>query len=359
MTHHKTMNIQFKNTLIFTALFGIIFVLFFALGDALIPLLLAFFMAYLLFPLIIKLERRGLNRNASIFILFTLIFGAVAGASVLVIPSLISDGKELVEKMPALTVKAVQKVELIGDGLGIDLDLSRNAIEGHVREHLGAVIDGVRSWGSKILGHTFSGITNWILAILNLFLIPLFFFYLVNDFEKISGEIKSLIPRNLLPKLEHYAGLSNRALSGYIRGQLMVAFCLAILYAIGLFAVGLKFGLLIGIISGLISIIPYAGLMLGFITAVIVALANYTGPGVLIGLSLVFIIVQALEGTIITPKLVGDKVGLSSLATMLALIVGGNLFGVVGMLLAIPCASILKSILADLKEEYIKSELYK
>jgi len=181
----------------------------------------------------------------------------------------------------------------------------------------------------------------------------------VNDFEKIANGLKSFVPPAYLPKLKHYAKLSNTVLSGYIRGQLMVALILGVLYAIGLSLVGLKFGLLIGLLAGLISIIPYAGFTIGFATALFVGLANFTGWGPIVGIAAVFTAVQALESTVITPNLVGDKVGLSAFATMLALIIGGNLFGLVGMIIAIPLAAIAKAILSELKEEYKKLEFYK
>jgi predicted PurR-regulated permease PerM len=160
------------------------------------------------------------------------------------------------------------------------------------------------------------------------------------------------------PRLNHYLTLSNRVLSGYIRGQLIVAFILGMLYSAGLMIVGLRFGLLIGIVTGFISIIPYAGFTLGFVAALMVAITHASGWGVIFGVIAVFLTVQALEGTVITPKFVGNQVGLSSLATLLALIVGGNVFGLTGIILAIPTAAVLKSILWDLKDEYQKLDIY-
>lgn len=133
---------------------------------------------------------------------------------------------------------------------------------------------------------------------------------------------------------------------------------LSILYGFGLWATGLKFGLIIGLISGMISIIPYAGFTLGFLAAIIMGVANFTGVDTLVGIIIVFAIVQVLEGFIITPKLVGDKVGLSPFVTILVLIIGGNLFGLLGMLLAIPVGAIAQALLQDLLKEYKKSNLY-
>jgi predicted PurR-regulated permease PerM len=198
----------------------------------------------------------------------------------------------------------------------------------------------------------FSGVAQGLIAVLNLCLIPLFFFYLINDYEKMSANLKSFVPPTLQPRLAKYLRLSNAVLSGYIRGQLMVALVLGVLYAAGLSLVGLKFGVLIGFVSGLMSIIPYAGFTLGFIAALVVAMANYTGMTPVFGVVVVFVSVQLLESLWVTPKLVGDKVGLSALATTLALIIGGNWFGMVGMMVAIPVAAIVKAVLAEVKAEY-------
>jgi predicted PurR-regulated permease PerM len=133
-----------------------------------------------------------------------------------------------------------------------------------------------------------------------------------------------------------------------------VAGILSLLYAIGLTLIGLKFGFLIGLLSGFLSIIPYAGFTIGFTVSLLIGAANYEQLSSLFGVVAVFSVVQSLEGTLITPKLVGNKVGLSSLTTMLALIIGGNLLGIIGMLIAIPIAAILKNITLELKTEFLK-----
>jgi Predicted permease len=261
------------------------------------------------------------------------------------------------KELPKNTSVAIDKIEEISKKLGIKIDFSRNNVQRYIKNNINKVSGSLLKGISKGVIGTFTSIVNWLIAILNLFLIPVFFFYVINDFEQIINEIKSYIPDFILPKLTHYIHLINDVLHGYIRGQLMVALILAGLYATGLSIVGLKFGILIGIISGLISVIPYAGFTLGFLAAIVTGLANNTGLGPIFGIVTVFTIVQLLEGFVITPKLVGNKVGLSSFATMLALIIGGNLLGLFGMLIAIPAAAILKSIVIDLKEEFHSFQL--
>ena len=329
------------------------------LGDALTPLILSFGLAYLVYPLIKKLEEKGVSRTYSVPGVFAAIVVVVLVIAALVLPGLISDGQSFLKELPANSTKALLKIELLSEQVGYPLDLSRDSLGTYIKEHVAEISGGLLKSVSKGLQSSFAGISKWLIAILNLFLIPLFFFYVINDYEKLTKELKSFIPKSALPKLTHYMDLSNTVLSGYIRGQLMVALALGGLYAVGLSIVGLKFGFLIGLLSGLISIIPYAGLSIGFVSALVIGLANYSGMGQIAGIVTVFLIVQALEGMVITPKLVGDKVGLSAFTTMLVLIIGGNLLGLMGMLMAIPVAAIIKSIIGELKQEYQQLDIYK
>lgn len=343
---------------IILSLIFILSIAIFGLGDALAPLLFSFVLAYLVFPLINKLEKKGIQRNFSVTAIFISFFLLLTLTIALILPGLINDSKEFIGELPTSSERAITKIEEIGKNLGYQIDLSTESIKEYVKNHISEISTNFIKSLSLGIKNSVNGALQWLLAVLNLFLIPLFFFYVVNDYENINKEIRSFIPKNIRPKLGRYLSLSNTVLSGYIRGQLLVALALSILYAAGLSIVGLKFGFLIGLFSGLISIIPYAGFTIGFATAMIIAFANYVGIGQIAGVVSVFIIVQSLEGMIITPKLVGDKVGLSALATMLALIIGGNIFGLMGMLIAIPIAAIAKTILAELKNEYQKLELF-
>lgn len=348
------MIVKYKPALIVVSLLGIFLLILFGLGDALHPLLLSFGLVYLLFPIVKKLENKGISRNIAVSVVFGLVVLMTLTSLALVVPGLVRDIQSFLKELPQISTKAIQKIELLAEKIGLSLDLSRDAIGLYIKEHASLVSGGFVKSLSNGLKISFIGASRWLVMILNLFLVPLFFFYVLNDYEKLSSEIKSFIPKTVLPKLSHYMDLSNTVLSGYVRGQLIVALLLSVLYALGLALVGLKFGILIGLLSGLLSIIPYAGFFIGFITAIIVSLANFVGLDQIFGIVVVFAIVQGLEGFVITPKLVGDKVGLSAFATMLALIIAGNLFGFVGMLIAIPAAAIMKSIISELKIEYQK-----
>jgi predicted PurR-regulated permease PerM len=328
------------------------------LGNALTPLLISFGLAYLIFPLVKKMETKGIRRNHAVLSVFSLFSIILIAGLVLVVPRIVSDAGDFANELPEITSRAIDKVDKVASKLGYELDLSKEGLLKLVDTYSSSLSANVAKNVAEGVGQVFSGVAGWLISILNLFLVPLFFFYVINDFEKISTEIGSYIPKSARPRLSRYLTLSNTVLSGYIRGQLMVALILGCLYAIGLSFLGLKFGAVVGLVTGLVSIIPYAGFTLGFLTAVLIALANFSGFELIIGIVILFTAVQILESIFITPKLVGDKVGLSSLATMLGLIIGGNLLGVTGMLMAIPVAAITKLIFVDLKKEYQQLDFY-
>lgn len=352
------MSKSIRPILIISTLLLLLSVLLFGLGSALPPLLFSFAISYLFFPLVMKLEKKGMKRNYVISLIFLLLIIVLCLAAALVLPALIDDIQAFFGELPANVAKAFQKIESIAKEFGYNLNLNKETILVYIKSNASKLADEFLNGIAASLKISVKGISSWIINILNIFLIPLFFFYLMSDYEKIINGFQSYIPRTILPKLQHYFSLSNEVISGYIRGQLMVALILGILYATGLWLVGLRFGLLIGFISGLISIIPYAGFTIGFATAIIVALADYSGAGQVIGIVGVFSVVQTAESFYITPKIVGDKVGLSSLATILALIIGGNLLGLIGMLIAIPTAAICKTLITDLKAEFHQLDLF-
>ena len=342
-----------KAALIFIGLFILFAIFIYGLGGSLFPLAFSFGLAYLFFPFIKKLEVKGYSRNYTVPALFLILLLTFLLVLALIIPGLISDAQSFAKELPNYSNQAASKIENRLSSLGYEIDLNKENLSQLIKEQTSRInIKTLLSFTSG-LQTSIGGFTKWVLSLLNLFLIPLFFFYVISDYEKILSEARSFLPKSLHRKTDHYLSLIDQALSGYIRGQLMVASCLSSLYALGLGFIGLKFGFLIGIITGLMSIIPYAGFSAGLFISLIVALANPSdGSTLIFSVLFVFVFIQILEGFILTPKLVGNKVGLSSFATMLALIIGGNLMGLFGMLIAIPVTSILKSVLVDVKAQY-------
>lgn len=328
------------------------------LGPAVLPLVLSFFVAYLVFPAIVRLEKFGINRAVSVSAVFLLIVLICLGLLAAIIPSLLFEARRFLTELPAMGVTAAERIERLLLDFGLPVVIDQESVREMLLQYSNSLsLSALKPMG-LLVSRSVAGVLGSVLGLLNLFLFPLFFFYIILDYERIVRQLSELIPKQYRPGWQKFEEHVGEVFSGYIRGQILVAFILSLLYAIGLGLAGVKFGVLIGLIAGLLNIIPYVGFLLGFGTAMIVTLADYSGIGSVLVVVLVFAIVQTLEGFVITPKLVGDKVGLSSFITMLALIVGGNAGGLVGILMAIPIAAIAKRVLCDVRESYFRSDLY-
>lgn len=305
------------------------------------------------------MEARGLKRSYSVIGVFVLFAVFAISVLTLIVPVLIEDVKIFFNELPKSTNQALGNLKVFLGYVGYEVDFSSQGIKEILNDFATSISGDFVKSISQIIKNAFANFFSALLVVLNLFLIPVFFYFLINDFELISSKSSEFLPLSWRPKIRHYVYQGNIVLSGYIRGQLSVALILAVLYAFGFSIAGVRFGLLIGLSTGLLSIIPFVGSLLGFATAMTISLANFSGFANLAGVLFVFVAVQALEGILITPKLVGNKVGLGVLPTMLAIIIGGNLFGFFGMIIAIPTAAILKLIFTDLHEEYKSLTFYK
>jgi predicted PurR-regulated permease PerM len=193
---------------------------------------------------------------------------------------------------------------------------------------------------------------------LNLVMIPVVAFYLLRDWDDLVERVHALIPRAVEPVVSRLARESDDVLGAFLRGQLSVMLVLGAFYGVGLWLVGVSVGPLIGMIAGLISFVPYLGAITGVVMGVIAALVQYQDwTHVLLVLG-VFAVGQTLEGYVLVPKLVGDKIGLHPVAVIFAVLAGGELFGFLGVLLALPVASVVMVVLRYLHARYTQSELY-
>ena len=314
----------------------------YSLGLAIYPLLISFGFAYFFFPLLKALESRKIPRQVSVLCVFIFSTLATVGLLALAIPKIADESIQFFQELPALTDRLLVQVEDLAKEYGLQFHYSSKQLSQMILGSISQISAGMLQKVTSSLTGFFGSIFQFILVLINLALIPLFFFYMIGSYEKIIALIRRWIPIECPERLQRYIDDSDEVLSGYLRGQLLVGLILGIMYSVGLSWVGVPFGLLIGALTGLLSIIPYVGALFGFFSSLLLVLANWNGPQTLLGLLAVFAVVQGLEGTVITPRLVGNKVGLPPLVTMLALIIGGNLLGLVGMLFAIPIAAFLK-----------------
>lgn len=336
--------------------FAIIFVLIIiGMGNALSPLLFSAALAYLVFPIIKKLESYKIRRSVAVLFVF---FCILTGFTLFLfgfLPYLAEQTQFFLQQLPHYLNSAILLVTDFFSKKGILIAFDKPLLLTWLHNLLPKISLSSATSFLAVLKNGIGSIWSGLLFLLNLCLFPLFFFYVINDYENIRQEIISMIPTTLWPKIQIFLGHCNVILSGYIRGQLLVALILALLYSLGLGLAGLSFGFLIGLIAGLLSIIPYVGFFIGFATSILVWAATDMTGLLLTKILVVFIVIQLVEGFWITPKLVGNKVGLSHLMTIVALIIGGNLAGFLGIILAIPVAAILKYAYQSFKKNYIRS----
>jgi predicted PurR-regulated permease PerM len=228
-----------------------------------------------------------------------------------------------------------------------------------------SLVEGARAYWKEagtallsVLGTVSRGggaVVNWVL---NLVLIPVVTFYLLRDWDKLTAGVLALLPRRLEPTVRSVAGEVDEVLGAFIRGQLMVMIALGLTYAIGLWLIGLDLAFVIGAGAGLLSIVPYLGTFVGLAAALIAALFQFQDVLHPVLVLVVFGIGQSLEGMVFTPLLVGDRIGLHPVTVIFAVLAGGQLFGFLGILLALPAAAALNVLVRHVRERYQGSEMY-
>lgn len=331
------------------------FVLIHYLGDVLAPFLAAALLAYLTDPIASLLQRLHLSRTLAVVVVFVLLFLLVMVLFFIFVPLFQKQIMILVAKIPQL-LSWIQQTVLpwLNQKFGINDGLNLNNFSDQLGGHWQQAGNFAKSF-LKVLTSSGLAFAGWIV---NLFLVPVVLFYLLRDWPKLIRGAQHLLPRKMEPTITKLAIQCDQVLSAFLRGQLMVMLALGVLYSCGLALVGLDTALVIGMIAGLVSIVPYLGFIVGISAASIAATLQFHDLWHVAGVVLVFIVAQSIEGSILTPWFVGDKVGLHPVLVIFAVLAGGSLFGFVGVLLAIPVAAMMMVILRYLTQCYVDSDLY-
>ncbi|MEM8703463.1 MAG: AI-2E family transporter [Pseudomonadota bacterium] len=326
-------------------------------SSVLLPFVAGMAVAYLLDPVCDRLERLGMDRLwATLTILFSFILVLVL-FFVLLLPVLGSQLASFLENFPDL-VRRLQALlqQYFPANLASLAGLSPEDLQSSMTDLIG---QGA-SFVGKLAQSIWSG-GQALLSILSLFVItPVVAFYLLLDWDHMVERIDSWIPRDHLEEIRGLAREMDEAVAGFVRGQVSVCVILGFFYAVSLALVGLNFGLLIGMVAGLVSFIPFVGAALGFVLSIGVALVQFwpEWPWILV-VGAVFAVGQFLEGNILQPKLVGESTGLHPVTLMFALFAFGFLFGFVGMLIAVPAAAIIGVLARFALRQYLASPVYK
>jgi predicted PurR-regulated permease PerM len=282
---------------------------------------------------------------------FILAFIAVL---LLLIPLLQGQIMRLIEVSPSLIARVQDStwplLRLLQEHWSIDMSELQNAI----KNQAGTLI----KWIGQTLGTLLSGGLFLANLLSLIFITPVVTFYLLRDWDNLIAEIDNLLPRKYAPVIREQAKLIDAVLSGFMRGQASVCLLLGIFYAVGLTLVGLDFGLMVGMVAGVLSFIPYVGTIVGFIVGIGLAFVQFSDWISIALVAGVFVVGQGIEGNFLTPRLVGTRVGLHPVMVIFALLAGGALFGFLGILLAVPVAAVVGVLTRFAIKKYAASRYY-
>lgn len=326
------------------------------LAPVLSPFLIGAFLAYLLDPLIARLERRGLARSLAVSLVVALFLFAVALAVLLALPLLEAQLARALEAIPGYVAWIQERLlPWLRERLGLEWPgLDQAQVLALLREHW----QTAGGWLGAALAQAARSGAAFFTLLGTLLLVPVVTVYLLLDWPRILAAVDGLIPPRHAPMARAVAREVDEALSAFLRGQLLVMLTLALLYSLALSLVGLRSGILIGVVAGLLSFVPYLGLIVGLAAALIASWIEIGSIWALAAVGGAFAAIQVFESLWLTPKLIGKKVGLHPLAVIFAVLAGAQLLGFFGVLLALPAAAVLAVLMRRLLREYRASHLY-
>jgi predicted PurR-regulated permease PerM len=331
---------------------GVFLLVLYSLGQVLAPFLVGGAIAYFLDPIADRLQRLGLSRVAATTVISLSALLIAVLLVLAVIPSLAAQLGGLVEATPAI----FHKLQAFLTERFPDL-LDQNSV---IRRSLLSIGDNLKSWGTEAVKTLFSSALGVLNALLFLVVVPVVAFYLLLDWDNMVARIDAMLPRDHAPEVRMLASRIDRVLAAFVRGQISGCIVLGAFYSAALMLAGLDFGLLVGAIAGAITFIPYVGALVGGALAIGLALFQFWGDWVSIGIIAgIFAFGQFLEGNVITPRLVGNSVGLHPVWLLFALSAFGSAFGFVGMLVAVPVAAAMGVMMRWAIEKYQQSLLYR
>lgn len=331
-------------------------VLLYLLAPVLTPFLIAALLSYLGHPFVVRLEKRRLSRNSSTLIVFSVISLLALMLPIVIVPLLEKQIGVFVNNWPAY-IDWIQRVALpwlqehIGFGEHtLNLDLFKQAFVEHWRQVGGTAVGLV-----AVVSKSGLALLEWIG---NLVLIPVVTFYLLRDWGDLVEYLRALLPRTSESVVSRLVKDCDEVLGTFMRGQLSVMLALSTIYALGLWMVGLDLAFLIGLLAGVVSFVPYLGLIVGIVVAGIASVVQVHDFSLLLLVIAVFGVGQLLEGFVLTPWLVGERIGLHPVMVIFSVMAGGQLFGFFGILLALPVSAVLVVLLRYAHQRYLDSSIY-
>ena len=332
------------------------------LAPVITPFAISAALAYFGDPLVDRLEKASvwkwkLGRTVAVSIVFILMLAMVTVLLLIIAPLLVDQIRLLIQRLPEwIEWVSATAVPWVAGRLGFELvDFDAAQFTEMFKDYW----KEISSAAFKLIDFISKGGMAAVTLLTNLVLIPVVTFYLLRDWDLLIRAIHDLLPRKMEAEISRLAKEVDDVLGAFFRGQLMVMIALSVIYTIGMALVGIEFAILIGMGAGLLSIVPYLGSIVGVLVASGAAIFQFQDAFHLIMVLLVFGVGQSAEGMYLTPKLVGDQIGLHPVTVIFAVLAGGQLFGFLGILLALPVAAALNVLVRHMHQKYRSSDLYK
>ncbi len=329
--------------------------LLYVLSPILAPFLAGAILAYVLNPLVGRLTGRYLPRVVAVVLVLLLVLAVVVALALVILPLLVKEFRMMSEQLPAFLAWLNQTLApWLKEKFAIDFKVDIET----VKQMAGGFLAGNQDLLAGVLGSLKIGGLALLAFAVNVLLIPVVLFFLLRDWNRLVTRVDAMIPRHLHKRARGILAEIDAVLAEFLRGQMIVMLVMSVFYSTALWATGLEFALPIGVITGLLVIIPYVGSFTGILLGIIAAAMQFGTLAGVAWVALAFAIGQALEGMVVTPLLVGERIGLHPVAVIFALLAFGQVFGFFGVLLALPASAALLVALRHVQSAYLAGPLY-
>jgi predicted PurR-regulated permease PerM len=342
-------------SLAMVAVLGLVFVLISVFGGVAVPVLLALTGAYVFNPLVTALERRKVSRTWGTTIVFAGATLALVGAVLYLIPVFREEAAKLPDFFRRASTQLIPRVEAL---LGVSVPELVNQRAAELGTKASELLQSAGPAAAKLAARFAGNTARFVATLLGLAVVPVLGFFFLQDYPRLLTMVRDLIPRRALGLVNRRFAEVDDVLSAFVRGQITVGAILSVIYGTGLAIARVDMAIVIGVIAGFGNMVPYLGTAMGLVLAGLGLMLSWQGPWQLAVVAGTFLVAQLSEGLVITPRVVGEKVGLSSVTVIIAVLAFGELFGFVGILLAVPFSAILKVVLRVVVQRYQKMPLY-
>jgi predicted PurR-regulated permease PerM len=342
-------------SLAMVVMLGLVFVLISVFGGVAVPVLLALTGAYVFNPLVTALERRKLSRTWGTTIVFTGATLALVGAVLYLVPVFREEAAKLPDFFRRASTQVIPRAEAL---LGVSLPELVNQRAAELGAKASELLQSAGPAAARLAARFAGNTARFMATLLGLAVVPVLGFFFLQDYPRLIALVRDLIPRRALGLVNRRFAEVDEVLSAFVRGQITVGAILSVIYGTGLAIARVDMAIVIGVIAGFGNMVPYLGTAMGLVLAGLGLMLSWQGPWQLAVVAGTFIVAQLSEGLVITPRVVGEKVGLSSVTVIVAVLAFGELFGFVGILLAVPFSAILKVVLRVVVQRYQKMTLY-